>query len=205
MRTIAAGVAVAVAALALLAACAAEPGEPEPSRPAATGSAASPEPSATAVVPRVFRMPERCTDLLPATTLADFASDELELLGGPGSDYGTDYFSEPTPEQRAGGITCVWGDESDSASTVIVSVAPVSAATRSGIVDGLIAQGLNEAEVDGALTYAVVGDAVSSPGILNVVRDDSWISVIEAVGGEERFQRATALVDEVTAQVYVPA
>jgi hypothetical protein len=43
---------------------------------------------------------------------------------------------------------------------------------------------------------------VSAPAELHVIRAESWISVIEAVGGEERFQQATELVDEVTGQVY---
>ncbi len=97
----------------------------------------------------------------------------------------------------------MWGDEDVLASTVVISVAPVTTATRSGIVGDLIAQGLIESQIDGALTYAQIGDETSTQAILNVIRSDSWISVIEAVGGEDRFQRATELVDEVTGLVYV--
>lgn len=117
--------------------------------------------------------------------------------------YGEDYFAEDTAEEVAGGITCVWGDQAEQASTVVISVAPVSTATRSGIVSDLIAQGLIETPVEGALSYAQLGDDTSTQAILNVIRNDSWISVIEALGGEVRFQRATELVDEVTELVYV--
>ncbi len=84
-----------------------------------------------------------------------------------------------------------------------MSVAPLSTATRSGVVSDLIERGLIESQIDGALTYSQIGDETSAQGIFNVIRSDSWISVIEAVGGEDRFQHATELVDEVTEQVYV--
>ena len=67
----------------------------------------------------------------------------------------------------------------------------------------LIELGLIESQIEGALTYSQIGDETSAQAILNVIRTDSWISVIEAVGGEDRFQQATELVDEVTQQVYV--
>jgi hypothetical protein len=197
------GIAGAALALVLLAGCA----------PGADGATQSPspetEPTPTVTTPTeapgvpVFELPSRCADILTAETLAAFASDGRELLGGPDGLYGEDYFEDPTPEEQAGGITCVWGDESAPATTVIVSVAPLSTATRSGVVSSLIETGLIESQVDGALTYARIGDEVSAPGELHVIRSDSWISVIEAIGGEDRFQQATELVDEVTSLVYV--
>ena len=191
-----------VVVVALLAGCApARGGVDETGTP-------EPEPTATATVTetpstaREFRMPQRCLDIVTAETATRFESDGLDLLGGPDGVYGEDYFVDPTPEERAGGITCVWGDEAAPATTVIVSVAPVTAATRSGIVSALIESGLIESEIEGAISYARIGDEVSAPGELHVIRADSWISVIEAVGGEDRFQHATELVDEVTEQVY---
>lgn len=166
---------------------------------------ADPTPSGTAseapAVP-MFEMPTRCADVLTAETQSLWAGDGMELLGGPDGKYGENYFGDPSPEERAGGITCVWGDEDVTASTVIVSVAPITTATRSGIVGALIDNGLVESQVDGGLTYARIGDDVSAPAELHVIRSESWISVIQAVGGEERFQQATELVDEVTEQVY---
>lgn len=193
----------AVTLLLLLAGCAAEPADdgaqPTPS------TAATPSASATTTPDpgvRRFEMPDRCADILTPETAAAFADDGLDLLGGPGGRYGEDYFGEPTPEERVGGITCVWGDEAVPASTVIVSVAPNTPSTHSSIVSALIANGLVETQVDGTLTYARIGDEVSAPAELHVIRTDSWISVVEAVGGEDRFQHATELVDEVTEQVY---
>lgn len=198
-----AGLGAAVVALALLTGCAPDPatgGEsPEPeTEPTPTGVSTE-APSGV----REFEMPDACVDIITAETAARFAADGLDLLGGPDGLYGEEYFAEPTPEERAGGITCVWGDEEAPATTVIVSVAPVTASNRSGIVSDLIAAGLIESQIEGAISYSRIGDEVSAPGELHVIRTDSWISVIEAVGGEDRFQHATELVDEVTAQVYV--
>ncbi|GHF06881.1 hypothetical protein [Pseudolysinimonas yzui] len=191
----------AVIMVALLAGCVPEPaesGETPPSETEPTGTA-TPTPEAGAPV---FGMPELCADILTADTAAAFATAGLDLLGGPDGLYGENYFGDPTPEEKAGGITCVWGDEAVPASTVIVSVAPVTTSTRSGIVSALIASGLIESQIEGGLTYARIGDEVSAPAELHVIRNDSWISVLEAVGGEDRFQHATELVDEVTGQVY---
>lgn len=193
----------AIIAIALLGGCAAAPAaEGESPEPGATPTATT-VPTDSEPVVREFEQPTRCADIVTAETAARFEADGLDLLGGPDGLYGEQYFAEPTPEERAGGITCVWGDESAPATTVIVSVAPVTPATRAGIVRSLIEAGLIESQIDGAISYARIGDEVSAPGELHVIRNDSWISVLEALGGEDRFQRATELVDEVTAQVYV--
>jgi hypothetical protein len=188
-------------ALALLAGCGPAPASggdsPTPAADPTPSETSTPTPGAT-----VFQMPQRCADILSAETSAGFAADGLDLLGGPDGLYGENYFGDPTPEERAGGITCVWGDEALPATTVIVSVAPITTATRSGIVSALIASGLVESQIEGGLTYARIGDDVSAPAELHVIRTESWISVIEAVGGEARFQHATELIDEVTDQVY---
>ena len=81
-------------------------------------------------------------------------------------------------------------------------MAPLSTSTRGPIVDDLLAQGLNEATLDDGISYAQLGDENSAPAILNVIRDDSWISVIEALGGEAFFDEAVSLAGEVADQVY---
>ncbi|WP_395640090.1 hypothetical protein [Pseudolysinimonas sp.] len=197
------GVVIAAIGIALLAGCTPE----APENDGGTGQpAADPTPTGTAETTTpdapVFAMPELCADILTASTQSAFDAAGRDLLGGPDGRYGEDYFEDPTPEERAGGITCVWGDEDETATTVIVSVAPITASNRSGIVKALIDNGLVESQVEGGLTYARIGDDVSAPAELHVIRTESWISVVEAVGGEERFQQATELVDEVTAQVY---
>ena len=159
-------------------------------------------PSAAPAVP-VFQMPTQCSQIITSATASRFAAEGRVLLGGPGGLYGENYFGDDTAEEQAGGISCVWGDEDDVASTVVVSVAPITTASRSAIVRELVERGLIESQIEGALTYSQIGDETSAQAILNVIRAESWISVIEAVGGEDRFQQATELVDEVTERVYV--
>jgi hypothetical protein len=197
MRTFAL-IPIAVAAALALASCTPEP-TPQPTQT----DAASPIPSETAQTPteRVFAMPADCTGLLPESRQQEFAGQGLVLLGGPGGQY-ENYYADPTPEEQAGGISCIWGDEAVPESTVTVSVAPLTAATRAEVVDNLIAQGLNEAVLDDGISYAQIGDENSAPAVLNIVRDDSWISVIEALGGEAFFDEAVELADEAAVQVY---
>lgn len=191
-----------VAGLAVLAGCAADapqetatPTDDAPA-PTVTASTEPAEPEAA------FTLPDACADLLPAARIADFSSRGLVLVGGPDGLYGDDYLADETPEQQAGGITCIWGDETDAASFVTVSVAPVAAGTRGAIVNSLVAQGLNEALTADGVTYGQLGDTTSAPAIINYVRDDSWISVITALGGQDRFDEAAELVDEATEMVY---
>lgn len=192
----------AFALVASLAACAPEPepvAEPEPTdqvvEPVET---APPEPE-----PAVFTMPADCTTILPQSRIDNFAEQSLELLGGPGSVYGDDYFFDPTPEQLVGGISCVYAVDGQDLSSLLISVAPMSASTRAGVVNDLTAQGLNEETTDdGAVTYSQYGDEAGVPAIYNIVRDDSWISVISAFGGQVFYDEAEVLADEVAGQVY---
>ncbi|CAN5514256.1 hypothetical protein BH09ACT4_BH09ACT4_21990 [soil metagenome] len=196
-----AAVPIALAAVLALAGCGTQP---EPTPTDATSQA--PTPSAAASQPpvaRVFTMPTDCTQLLPATRQQSFADQGMSLLGGPGGKY-EHYFADPTPEEQAGGISCIWGDEAVPGSTVTVSVAPLSIDTRGSVVDSLIAQGLNEAVLDDGISYAQLGDENSAPAVLNIIRDDSWISVIEALGGEAFFDEAVGLAGDAATQVYTP-
>ena len=185
-----------------LAACATESG------PVAEESSATPTPTAVETPEpepenAVFAMPTDCTTILPQSRLDAFAVQSLELLGGPGSVYGNDYFFEPTPEQLAGGISCVYAQDGVDRSSVLISVAPVSVSNRGTIITDLTAQGLNEATTaDGAVTYGQQGDESLSPAILNVVTQESWISVISSLGGPAFYEEAEVLSAEVAAQVY---
>lgn len=192
-------IAIATAAVLSLAACAGSP-QAAPTQP----TASDPDPTATATQPpseRTFTLPTDCTQVLPGSVQADFTAQGLELLGGPGGKY-PQYYSDPTPEEAAGGISCIWGNEEVPESTVTVSVAPLSTDTRGQVVDSLLAQGLNEAVIDDGVSYAQIGDDTSAPAILNVLRDDSWISVIEAIGGEAFFDEAVELAGQTADQVY---
>jgi len=192
--------ALAFAALLILTGCASSP--PKDDGPVSEEtSAPSQEPEPTED-PAVFTQPTDCTSILPAERIADFTAQGLALLGGPGGKYGTEYLADPTPEENLGGVTCIWGFADSDFASVTISVAPLSASTRSTVVSDLTEQGLNE-EIDGdTSTYSQQGDADSQPAIINVLRFDSWISVIETVGGEEFYAEAGVLVSEVRDSVY---
>ncbi len=172
--------------------------EPTPTATPTETPSAEPEP-----VDLAFSMPVDCTTILPQSRLDAFAAQSLELLGGPGSVYGNDYFFEPTPEQTAGGISCVYAQDGVDQSSVLISVAPVSTANRSTIILDLTDQGLNEATTpEGAFTYGQQGDEGLAPAIYNIVTQESWISVISSLGGPAFYEEAVVLANEVTTQVY---
>jgi hypothetical protein len=189
----------AITAVLTLGACTGAPA-PQASETAAVQPAPTDSASA-APAERVFTMPADCTTLLPQSRQDQFQTQGLELLGGPGGKY-EQYYADPTPEEQAGGISCIWGDEDVPTSTVTISVAPLSTSTRGPVVDNLLAQGLNEATLEDGISYAQLGDENSAPAVLNIIRDDSWISVIEALGGEAFFDEAVELAGEASTQVY---
>lgn len=184
----------------LLAGCAPQNASVSP----ATG-AASTSPTATAEpeIVEEFAMPTACADILGAEHLSDIEADGAVLLGGPGGLYGDDYLLEPSPEQQAGGITCIWGDPETEISTVTISVAPLTASSRQAVVADLaISQGLNETIGETADYYWQLGDDDHEPAILNVLTSDSWISVIQTVGGDANYTAAEQLALDVHEQVY---
>lgn len=197
MRTLALVPAVLATGVAL-AACT---GTPAPDAVETVQATPVPSPTATQPAERVFTLPADCTGLLPDDRQQAFAAEGIVLLGGPGGLH-PDYYANPTPEEQAGGISCIWGDEADPSTIVTVSAAPLSASTRGAVVDSLLAQGLNEAQLDDAVSYGQIGDQTSAPAVFNVLRDDSWISVIPAVGGEARFNLAVELAQDAAARVY---
>lgn len=197
-------VSTAVVALVLgLAACAPAVESEEPvAEPTAS---ATPEPVETPTEepdpeqqPRVFTMPTDCTEILPPERVTALTEQDLALLGGPGSLYGDEYFFNATPEQLAGGISCVWAQEGVDLSSLLISAAPLSTSTRGQIITDLSAQGLNEVILeDGSLTYGVVGDEAAAGAQFNLLTDDAWISVINAFGGDVFFDEAVVLANEV--------
>jgi len=192
--------AIAVLGLLLLAGCAPTPTVDE------STPGASPTPSATvttAPVDEVFAMPTACLDIVPPSRLAEFDADGLVLLGGPDGLYGDDYLLDPSPEQQLGGVTCIWGPPDTEVSSVAISVAPLSAADRPAVVTDLsVSQGLNESIGEADTYYWKIGDSDDHPAILNVLTDDSWISVIQTIGGTDGYAAAEKLAAEVRALVY---
>ena len=197
-RTLLSAIVVVVALT--LTACAEEaaPSEPPPS------DALTPSPSASVeAAPTTFTQPATCAAALPLERIAELEGERgLVLLGGPDGRYGLEYALDPSPEERAGGITCIWGDGVTDVSVVTVSVAPVSTSSRAPIVAQLLDQGLNETVEGDAILYWQQGDTDEQPAIVNVVRDNSWISVIQTTGGTDSYDEALVLADEARGMVY---
>ena len=189
-----------IAGALLLAGCAPEaPAAP----PSTTPRDAEPTPTETVTATVSFRMPSHCAEILPGPRVEAWLRDDIILLGGPDGKYGDEYLADPSPEQQLGGITCIWGPSDSENSSVTVSVAPLSAATRKDVVtDLVVTQGLNEETFEGATIYWQLGDTELEPAILNVLRADSWISVIVTIGGEDSYADAEDIADEVFALVY---
>jgi hypothetical protein len=200
--TVAAAAASSLALLLGVAGCGAE--TPAPIVTASPTATPTPTPTPTqSATALAFVLPKDCATALPASRLAAFDDAGLALLGGPGGKYGEHYLADPTPEENAGGITCIWGDDETDVSSITVSIAPLGA-TRPAIVQSLLDQGLNEA-IDGELTlYAQQGDEEAAPAVLNVLRTDSWISVIQTVGGTAAFDEAITVAEEAASIAYVP-
>jgi len=180
--------------------------EPQGAPPAVPTSEASvePQPSETAApAVEVFALPTACVDILPASRLEQFEANGDVLLGGPDGLYGDDYLLDPSPEQNAGGITCIWGPPDTELSTVTVSVAPLSDSSRADVVTDLsVTQGLNESVGEGITYYWKLGDRDDHPAILNALTADSWISIIQTIGGVDNYTEAEKIAAEVHAQVY---
>ncbi|MDI2097439.1 hypothetical protein [Ruicaihuangia caeni] len=176
--------------------------EPEPSsEPESPVVEETPEPSDEPADMR-FVLPERCDEILSPTRAADFDTRHLDLLGGPGGQYGTSYFAEPTGEERAGGISCVFGSETMQTPLIVLSVAPLSPSTRPGVMNDLLAQGLNEEQREETIRYEKTGDSQIVPSELHILRGTSWISVITSPGGDQAHAEAQQLAAEVASQVY---
>jgi hypothetical protein len=187
----------------LLSAC--DPVTPSPSPIPSSSQPNEPTESATpSPGPESFTQPTKCAEILSAERLASFAGQDLVLLGGPEGRYGNDYLLDPTPERQAGGITCIWGFSDTEISSVTISVAPLTAATRPGIIASLADQGLNTSAANGSTVYWQQGDTDQQPAIVNVLTNDSWISVIETMGGDVFYNEAVDLTDEVHQQVFAP-
>lgn len=192
--------AIAMVGSALLAGCSATA---SPSRTPTGSVTSTPTPSATpTAVALHFAMPTECASILPKSRLDTFASQSLVLLGGPGGKFGNKYLSDSTPEESAGGITCIWGDDVANTSSITISVAPLGS-NRASVVADLLNQGLNEGTIGNSNTFFQQGDTSQSPAILNVVHPDSWISVITTVGGPDQAQVAVTIADEVASVLYV--
>jgi len=189
----------AITLLVVLAGCTAAETPEETPTPTAT---AAPAPSATPeAVKLTFTMPTDCTAMLPQSRIDAFSTEGIILLGGPGGKY-ADYLTDATPEEQAGGISCIWGFEDSEVSSFTISVAPLTAATRPDVIASFTEQGLNEELVGDAVAYGVQGDRTLDPAIMNVLRGESWISVIATIGGSDSYTQSVEIAQEVHDLVY---
>ena len=156
-----------------------------------------------------FIQPTDCTQLLPASSVAELADEGTVLLRGLGSGNPEPIFAEgQTPEELVGGISCLYGppsqddseaesndSEAESSVSIIVSVAPVDEAVRPQIISDLISQKLNIGQTnDGAATYWIWGDDANVPALHNTLYQDSWYSALIQPGGRSGYEKGAALV-----------
>lgn len=170
---------------------------PTPTEPTPTTG-----PTQTAAANPVFEQPETCAELLPTTRVREFERRSLELLGGPGGAYGTDYLADDTPEEQLGGISCFYGSEAIETDSIVISVAPLAPSTRPDVMDELLGMGLNETQDGTVIRYQKTGDEQVAPSEFHAVRGTSWISVVTFPGGESAHTEAREIADEVAKAVY---
>ena len=188
----------AAALVVALAGCSSAPiAEPPTSTPSVAPTATSEAPAAG----RFTQPDDGASGILPVSRLTALDDLGLVLLGGPGGKYGTEYSADPTPEEQLGGISCIWGFDASDISSITISVAPLNADTRLQALDEFATQGLVEELTATTAIYSQVGGD-DEPTITNVLRDDSWISVLTTVGGEENAAESRVIGDEVAATVY---
>jgi hypothetical protein len=162
----------------------------------------------TPVVVETFTMPADCTEILPPANSANFESDGIVLLAGPGGKYGDELITEPTPETVAGGISCYFGVDNEDLNALVVSylvsAVPLNETTRADVIAELTAQGLVQSTDErGDISFGVLGgDAGQTTANYNVIAVDSWISVISSKGGEKAFLAAVKLADAVHLNTY---
>jgi len=152
--------------------------------------------------PRVFSLPDSCDAIFPQSRVDSWEAEGLLLLGGPGGKYGNAYLEDETPEERAGGISCIWGYESAAVSSFTVSVAPLTQDTRADIVESFTEQGLNEATDESGTVFSIQGDTTLTPAVYNRLLGQGWVSVLATIGGAAAYADVVAVADEVTELVY---
>ena len=153
-------------------------------------------------------MPADCTEILPPANIAQFESDGITLLAGPGGKYGDELITDPTPETVAGGISCYFGVDNEdlNALTVayLVSAVSLDATLRAEVIADLTAQGLVQSTDErGDVAFGVLGgSAGQTTANYNIIAVDSWISVISSKGGEKAFLAGVELANAVHLNTY---
>lgn len=143
--------------------------------------------------PKEFFLPTTCTDILPPGVYQELTEEAVTLLRGIGSGSPEPVYSDGSPQEELGGISCYFGDI-DETMTYTLSIAPVTPANRAGVIDGMVEQKFNVDQTpSGALIYSIQGDEFSTPATFNTLHQNSWYEVLVSPGGPLAFEQAAAL------------
>lgn len=143
--------------------------------------------------PRSFVMPTTCVEIVPPEVYERLTTNGLSLLRGPGSNSPDPVYPDGSPQEKLGGINCYFGD-AEERQTYTLSVAPITQADRAGVIDELLAQKFNVGQTsEGALTYSLAGDDISTPATFNTLYPEAWYEVLLVPGGRLAFEEAGRL------------
>lgn len=158
-----------------------------------------PPPASEAPVALVFSPPTSCVNLLPEVFVAELAADGIELVRGPGSPSTEPIYTDgQTPEELAGGLSCLFGlpNDEESGLSILLSAAPIDPAIRPKVIENLVTQKLNVGQTsDGTgLTYWIWGDEAIVSALHNELFQDAWYSALIQPGGRPAYDQGVALV-----------
>ena len=158
-----------------------------------------PPPASEAPVALVFSPPTSCVNLLPEVFVAELAADCIELVRGPGSPSTEPIYTDgQTPEELAGGLSCLFGlpNDEESGLSILLSAAPIDPAIRPKVIENLVTQKLNVGQTsDGTgLTYWICGDSETVSALHNELFQDAWYSELLQPGGRPTYDQGVALV-----------
>ena len=158
-----------------------------------------PPPAPEAPVALVFSPPTSCVNLLPEVFVAELAADGIELVRGPGSPSTEPIYTDgQTPEELAGGLSCLFGlpNDEESGLSILLSAAPIDPTIRPKVIENLVTQKLNVGQTsDGTgLTYWIWGDSETVSALHNELFQDAWYSALLQPGGRPAYDQGVALV-----------
>ncbi len=156
-------------------------------------------PAPEAPVALVFSPPASCVNLLPEGFVKELAADGIELVKGPGSPSTEPIYTDgQTPEELAGGLSCLFGlpNDEESGLSILLSAAPIDPAIRPKVIEDLVTQNLNVGQtIDGrGLTYWIWGDNETVSALHNELFQDAWYSALIQPGGRPAYDQGVALV-----------
>ena len=120
-------------------------------------------------------------------------------MRGPGSPSTEPIYTDgQTPEELAGGLSCLFGlpNDEESGLSILLSAAPIDPAIRPKVIENLVTQKLNVGQTsDGTgLTYWIWGDSETVSALHNELFQDAWYSALLQPGGRPAYDQGVALV-----------